>query len=198
MTDRAVLDTSVFIAAESGRPLDTTNLPAEFALSVVTLAELRAGVLARYGDAGGTAGDPGVGRRVRAAAHRRPGRDSLAHFDADRCQNATGPCPSRRRRRDLPVAGHERPNRRASAANRGGVGTSPTRRPPSSRPTAAGPSSPRRSRPTSSTGIGSSRAAPKPAATSPPSPLWSRRPNGSAYPPGSSPTRAATSSAPAP
>ena len=46
MTDRAVVDTSVFIAAESGRPLDTTNFPAELALSVVTLAELRAGVLA--------------------------------------------------------------------------------------------------------------------------------------------------------
>ena len=46
MTDRAVPDTSVFIAAEPGPPLDTTNLPAELALSVVTLAELRAGVLA--------------------------------------------------------------------------------------------------------------------------------------------------------
>ena len=46
MTFRAVLDTSVFIAAETGRPLDETLLPEESAVSVVTLAELRAGVLA--------------------------------------------------------------------------------------------------------------------------------------------------------
>jgi predicted nucleic acid-binding protein len=43
---RGLLDTSVFIASESGRGLVESNLPAEGALSVVTLAELRAGVLA--------------------------------------------------------------------------------------------------------------------------------------------------------
>ncbi|MGQ0481794.1 MAG: type II toxin-antitoxin system VapC family toxin [Pseudonocardia sp.] len=46
MTERAVLDTSVFIAAESGRPLDEDRLPAEAAITTVTLAELHAGVLA--------------------------------------------------------------------------------------------------------------------------------------------------------
>jgi predicted nucleic acid-binding protein len=43
---RGLLDTSVFIAAESGRPLDEERIPEETALSVVTLAELQAGVLA--------------------------------------------------------------------------------------------------------------------------------------------------------
>lgn len=43
---RGVLDTSVFIAAESGRRLDEDRLPDESAISVVTLAELHAGVLA--------------------------------------------------------------------------------------------------------------------------------------------------------
>jgi len=43
---RGLLDTSVFIAAESGRPLDEELIPEETALSVVTLAELQAGVLA--------------------------------------------------------------------------------------------------------------------------------------------------------
>jgi len=46
VTYRGLLDTSVFIAAESGRPLDTARLPEESAISVVTLAELQAGVLA--------------------------------------------------------------------------------------------------------------------------------------------------------
>jgi predicted nucleic acid-binding protein len=40
---RGLLDTSVFIAAEAGRPL--TSLPDEAAISVVTLAELHLGVL---------------------------------------------------------------------------------------------------------------------------------------------------------
>ncbi len=44
--ERGVLDTSVFIAAESGRPLDVERLPEMSALCVVTLAELRGGVLA--------------------------------------------------------------------------------------------------------------------------------------------------------
>jgi hypothetical protein len=46
VTERGVLDTSVFIAAESGRPLDADRLPAEAAITAVTLAELHAGVLA--------------------------------------------------------------------------------------------------------------------------------------------------------
>jgi predicted nucleic acid-binding protein len=43
---RALLDTSVFIADKSGRPLDTTALPDEALISVITIAELHAGVLA--------------------------------------------------------------------------------------------------------------------------------------------------------
>jgi predicted nucleic acid-binding protein len=43
---RAVADTSVFIARESGRRIDETELPDELAISVVTVGELRAGVLA--------------------------------------------------------------------------------------------------------------------------------------------------------
>lgn len=43
---RGLLDTSVFIAAESGRPLDATQIPEQTAVSVVTVAELQAGVLA--------------------------------------------------------------------------------------------------------------------------------------------------------
>lgn len=46
MTDRAVADTSIFVASESGRPLDTSVFPEEIAVSVVTIGELRAGVLA--------------------------------------------------------------------------------------------------------------------------------------------------------
>lgn len=47
MTSRpALLDTSVLIARESGRPLDAEALPEHTAVSVVTLAELHAGVLA--------------------------------------------------------------------------------------------------------------------------------------------------------
>ncbi len=48
-TDRAaagILDTSVFIANESGRQLETSLIPEELATTVVTLAELNAGVLA--------------------------------------------------------------------------------------------------------------------------------------------------------
>jgi predicted nucleic acid-binding protein len=41
-----VLDTSVFIANESGRQLDESRIPAEVATTVITLAELHAGVLA--------------------------------------------------------------------------------------------------------------------------------------------------------
>jgi predicted nucleic acid-binding protein len=44
---QAVLDTSVFIAREQGRPLG--DLPDRVAISVVTLSELRHGVLAAPG-----------------------------------------------------------------------------------------------------------------------------------------------------
>ena len=40
-----MLDTSVFIASETGRPLAVDRIPDEVAASAVTLAELRAGVL---------------------------------------------------------------------------------------------------------------------------------------------------------
>jgi predicted nucleic acid-binding protein len=43
---KGLLDTSVFIAAESGRPVDEQRLPEEAAVSVVTVAELQAGLLA--------------------------------------------------------------------------------------------------------------------------------------------------------
>lgn len=39
-------DTSLFIALESGRGLDRTSVPDELLVSVITLAELEAGVLA--------------------------------------------------------------------------------------------------------------------------------------------------------
>jgi predicted nucleic acid-binding protein len=39
-------DTSVFVAREAGRALDISRLPAELGVSVITIGELRAGVLA--------------------------------------------------------------------------------------------------------------------------------------------------------
>lgn len=45
-TQRGIVDTSVFIASETGRPLDGSRIPVELATTVVTLAELQAGVLA--------------------------------------------------------------------------------------------------------------------------------------------------------
>lgn len=44
--EAGVLDTSVFIASESGRQLDESRIPGEVATTVITLAELHAGVLA--------------------------------------------------------------------------------------------------------------------------------------------------------
>jgi predicted nucleic acid-binding protein len=41
-----ILDTSVFIASETHRPLDASLIPDEVATTVITLAELNAGVLA--------------------------------------------------------------------------------------------------------------------------------------------------------
>jgi predicted nucleic acid-binding protein len=46
MTTRGLLDTSVFIARESGRALNVARLPDEVLVSVITVAELQAGVLA--------------------------------------------------------------------------------------------------------------------------------------------------------
>lgn len=43
---RGLVDTSVFISRESERPLDADRMPEEIAVSVVTIGELRAGVLA--------------------------------------------------------------------------------------------------------------------------------------------------------
>jgi predicted nucleic acid-binding protein len=43
---RGLADTTVFIARESGRPLDEDALPDEISVSVMTVGELRAGVLA--------------------------------------------------------------------------------------------------------------------------------------------------------
>lgn len=45
MTGPAMLDTSVLIARETGRRLDAESIPEQTAISVVTLAELHAGVL---------------------------------------------------------------------------------------------------------------------------------------------------------
>lgn len=43
---RGLADTSVFIARESGRPILEESLPEGLAVSVITVGELRAGVLA--------------------------------------------------------------------------------------------------------------------------------------------------------
>lgn len=46
MSSRAIADTSVFIARESGRPLEPYPEDGEIAISIVTIAELELGVLA--------------------------------------------------------------------------------------------------------------------------------------------------------
>lgn len=43
---RGLADTTIFIARESQRPLDVAHLPDELAVSIITIGELRAGVLA--------------------------------------------------------------------------------------------------------------------------------------------------------
>lgn len=43
---RGLTDTSIFIARESGRPLDETRFPDDIGVSIITIGELRAGVLA--------------------------------------------------------------------------------------------------------------------------------------------------------
>lgn len=45
---RGRVDTSVFIARESDRPLHASLLPDELAVSIITIGELRAGVLAAH------------------------------------------------------------------------------------------------------------------------------------------------------
>lgn len=45
MSRPALLDTSVLIAQETGRRLDEASIPDETAVSVITIAELHAGVL---------------------------------------------------------------------------------------------------------------------------------------------------------
>jgi predicted nucleic acid-binding protein len=42
---QGLADTSVFIARESERPLDESSMPDELGVSIVTIGELRAGVL---------------------------------------------------------------------------------------------------------------------------------------------------------
>jgi predicted nucleic acid-binding protein len=42
---RGLLDTSVFIALETGRPIQSESLPEESAISSITVGELQAGVL---------------------------------------------------------------------------------------------------------------------------------------------------------
>jgi predicted nucleic acid-binding protein len=42
---RGLADTSLFIARETRRPLDASALPDELAVSIITIGELRAGVL---------------------------------------------------------------------------------------------------------------------------------------------------------
>jgi predicted nucleic acid-binding protein len=46
VTERGLADTSLFIAREAQRPIDLKALPDRLAVSVITIGELRAGVLA--------------------------------------------------------------------------------------------------------------------------------------------------------
>jgi predicted nucleic acid-binding protein len=57
-----LVDTSVFIANETGRPMRTRDLPDHISVSVITVGELRVGLLA--------ANDPGVrGQRLATLAY---------------------------------------------------------------------------------------------------------------------------------
>jgi hypothetical protein len=42
---RALIDTNIFVARETGRSLDLSKIPDELAVSVVTIAELQIGIL---------------------------------------------------------------------------------------------------------------------------------------------------------
>lgn len=46
MVSAAIADTSIFIADEAGRPLEVDALPERIGVSIITIGELRAGVLA--------------------------------------------------------------------------------------------------------------------------------------------------------
>lgn len=46
MVTRGLADTSVFIAVESGRPINRAVIPDQLAVSIITIAELRMGILA--------------------------------------------------------------------------------------------------------------------------------------------------------
>ncbi len=43
--DQGLLDTSIFIALETGRPLDTDRSPSYASVSIITIGELRLGIL---------------------------------------------------------------------------------------------------------------------------------------------------------
>ena len=72
---RAIADTSVFVARESGRPLG--DLPDEIAVSVITAAELELGVL-RAADAASRAARLATLSRVRTAYPLLPIDDATA------------------------------------------------------------------------------------------------------------------------
>jgi predicted nucleic acid-binding protein len=76
VTPVAVLDTSVFLAVEHGRPLGRP-LPDQVAVSVVTLAELELGVLVA-GDANARAQRLATLTRVREQAAGLPADDRVA------------------------------------------------------------------------------------------------------------------------
>ena len=46
MTSLALADTSILVAVETGRPLKLEDLPDRLAVSIITIAELRSGILA--------------------------------------------------------------------------------------------------------------------------------------------------------
>ncbi len=71
---RGVVDTSVYIAAESGRPIDAERMPDATYTSIITLAELWAGVV--------TAGDDLTRRRRQATLDAAHG-STVLDIDAD-------------------------------------------------------------------------------------------------------------------
>ena len=70
--NRGLADTSLYIARESGRGVDEAKVPGLLAVSVVTYAELRAGVLAAV--------DPSL-RHTRLATLESIPRESLVRID---------------------------------------------------------------------------------------------------------------------
>ncbi len=47
-SDRGLFDTSIFIASETGRPLATHRAPSEASVSIITISELRLGILTAH------------------------------------------------------------------------------------------------------------------------------------------------------